>query len=68
MVRLLSKNDLIEKAGSLLGAYYGEYTAEIYTQYYKSKSEEEILKSVSSLLCELLGEDKARQSLKVLYF
>jgi hypothetical protein len=57
-------DELLKKeATELLLKYFGHITAEAYTDLYQDRSKDFILLSLSDLLTEYLGEEKAQEEL-----
>lgn len=50
-----------QKALALVSEYLGQYTADIYQNFYRGKDDQIILDSVNELLEEVVGENKTGQ-------
>jgi hypothetical protein len=50
-----------QKALVLIGEYLGQYTADIYQNFYQEKEDQVILESVNELLEEVVGVSKTSQ-------
>ncbi len=54
---------LVKKAVELINLNFGEYMGDLYNDFYKEKSDSEILQSLESLLEDLLGENNAKKQI-----
>lgn len=59
----MKAKDLKEEALELIAQYFGEYTKELYNDFYEDKSTETTLASLEELLIEVIGPKKTRKVL-----
>lgn len=57
----MSQNETMEKALQLISDNLGDYTANLYRDFYKDKDRDTIIKSAEELLNEMLGESNTQE-------
>lgn len=61
-----NKDILLDKALKIIADNMGEYTANLYRDFYKDKDAQTIAISVKELLVEIIGENNANELVKEL--
>jgi hypothetical protein len=56
-------SELQKEAVDMVSKYFGQSTADIYNKFFVGESDSEILASISEIMVEYLGENKAKEEI-----